>query len=212
MGRPKPGADIEIGNQRRTPAIRRRQTEAEEQKMQHNKGRTKGLREGRSESIRMETGRRGRLSNAKEKEVVPSYLVTRRRICRKRGSGEGRTTVLLWHMRWRVWLGNIMEMYRTANPGMTVRPRPWPRGVIEGPVPLELKSILPSIHRCPAKPAHNKMLDRLTQPNWLRKRKAQRPSTPAPKSGDRRTARLSRTRLKRRPAASKFTTLPTNGL
>lgn len=103
-----------------------------------------------------------------------------------------------------------MEMYRTANPGMTVRPRPWPRGVvsstefesngifrgldfirnpqtpfwnfqtkemqqemrltlrfnrmnsvrveyalwsIEGPVPLELKSILPSIHRCPAKPA-----------------------------------------------------------
>lgn len=22
-----------------------------------------------------------------------------------------------------------MEMYRTANPGMTVRPRPWPRGV-----------------------------------------------------------------------------------
>lgn len=60
MGRPKPGADIEIGNQRRTPAIRRRQTEAEEQKMQHNKGRTKGLREGRSESIRMETGRRGK--------------------------------------------------------------------------------------------------------------------------------------------------------
>lgn len=59
MGRPKPGADIEIGNQRRTPAIRKRQTEAEEQKMQHNKGRIKGLREGRSESIRMETGRRG---------------------------------------------------------------------------------------------------------------------------------------------------------
>lgn len=79
-------------------------------------------------------------------------------------------------------------------------------------MPLELKSILPSIHRCPVKPAHKKMLDRLTQPNWLRKRKAQRPSTPAPKSGDRRTARLSRTRLKRRPAASKFTTLPTNGL
>lgn len=45
-------------------------------------------------------------------------------------------------------------------------------------MPLELKSILPSIHRCPAKPAHKKMLDRLTQPNWLRKRKAQRPSTP----------------------------------
>lgn len=37
--------------------------------------------------------RKGRLSNAKEKEVVPSSLVTRRRICRKRGSGEGRTTV-----------------------------------------------------------------------------------------------------------------------
>ncbi|CAK7324375.1 unnamed protein product [Dovyalis caffra] len=36
---------------------------------------------------------------------------------------------LFIHMRWRVWLGNIMEMYRTANPGMTVRPRPWPRGV-----------------------------------------------------------------------------------
>ncbi|GJZ78164.1 retrovirus-related pol polyprotein from transposon TNT 1-94 [Tanacetum coccineum] len=43
----------------------------------------------------------GRLSNAKEKEVVPSSLGTRRRICRKRGSGEGRTTILLWHMRWR---------------------------------------------------------------------------------------------------------------
>lgn len=64
-----------------------------------------------------------------EKEVVPSSLVTRHRICRKRGGGEGGTTVLLWHMRWRVWLGNIMEMYRTANPGMTVRPRPWPLGV-----------------------------------------------------------------------------------
>ncbi|KAD2392795.1 hypothetical protein E3N88_39772 [Mikania micrantha] len=75
----------------------RRQTEAEEQKMQHNKGRTKGLREGRSKSIKMETGRRrkryifepehvsnllsglctssgvsirkGRLSNAKEKDI-----------------------------------------------------------------------------------------------------------------------------------------------
>lgn len=63
MGRPKPGADISIGNQRRTPAIRKRQPllciVAEEHKMQQNKGRTKGLREGRSESIRMETGRRG---------------------------------------------------------------------------------------------------------------------------------------------------------
>ncbi|GJV73937.1 hypothetical protein Tco_1493932 [Tanacetum coccineum] len=58
MGHPKPRADIEIGNQRQTPAIRRRHTEAEEQKMQHNKGRTKGLREGRSESIRMETKRK----------------------------------------------------------------------------------------------------------------------------------------------------------
>lgn len=56
--------------------------------MKDNKGRTKRLREGRSESIR-----KGRLSKAKEKEVVPSSLVTRRRICRKRGSGEGRTTV-----------------------------------------------------------------------------------------------------------------------
>ena len=68
-------------------------------------------------------------NGAREKEVVPSSLVTRHRICRKRGGGEGGTTVLLWHMRWRVWLGNIMEMYRTANPGMTVRPRPWPLGV-----------------------------------------------------------------------------------
>ena len=59
MGRPKPGADISIGNQRRIPAIRKTQTEAEDRKMQHNKGRTKRLREGRSESIRMETGRRG---------------------------------------------------------------------------------------------------------------------------------------------------------
>ena len=48
MGRPKPGADIEIGNQRRIPAIRKTQTEAEDHKMQHNKGRTKRLREGRS--------------------------------------------------------------------------------------------------------------------------------------------------------------------
>ena len=59
-------------------------------------------------------------------EVVPSSLVTRHRRCRKRGSGEGRLT--LAH-EVQVWLGNIMEMYRTANPGMTVRPRPWPRGV-----------------------------------------------------------------------------------
>ncbi|GJZ01639.1 hypothetical protein Tco_0519600 [Tanacetum coccineum] len=48
----------EIRNQRQTPDIQRRQTKAEEQKMQHNKGRTKGLRKGRSESIRMEIGRR----------------------------------------------------------------------------------------------------------------------------------------------------------
>ncbi|KAG9157571.1 hypothetical protein Leryth_022799 [Lithospermum erythrorhizon] len=48
MGRPKPGADIPIGNQRRVPAIRKRQTEAEDHKMQHNKGRTKRFREGRS--------------------------------------------------------------------------------------------------------------------------------------------------------------------
>lgn len=58
MGRPKPGATIEIGNQRRIPAIRKRQkTEAEDHEMQHNKG--KPSFEGRSESIRMETGRRG---------------------------------------------------------------------------------------------------------------------------------------------------------
>ena len=31
-----------------------------------------------------------------------------------------------------------MEMYRTANPGMTVRPRPWPRGVASS---TELESI-----------------------------------------------------------------------
>jgi hypothetical protein len=31
-----------------------------------------------------------------------------------------------------------MEMYRTANPGMTVRPRPWPRGVVSS---TELESI-----------------------------------------------------------------------
>ncbi|KAL8096791.1 hypothetical protein AgCh_037669 [Apium graveolens] len=34
--------------------------------------------------------------------------------------------------------GNIMEMYRTANPGMTVRPRPWPRGAVSS---TELESI-----------------------------------------------------------------------
>lgn len=59
MGRPKPGATIEIGNLRRIPAIRKRQkTEAEDHEMQHNKGQTKRFFEGRSESIRMETGRR----------------------------------------------------------------------------------------------------------------------------------------------------------
>ncbi|GJT11236.1 hypothetical protein Tco_0858278 [Tanacetum coccineum] len=66
IGRPKPEADTEIKNQRRTPAIRRRHTEEEEQKIQHNKGQTKGLREGRSESIRMETGRRGTDSEKEE--------------------------------------------------------------------------------------------------------------------------------------------------
>lgn len=35
------------------------QTEAEDHEMQHNKGRARRLREGRSESIRMETGRKG---------------------------------------------------------------------------------------------------------------------------------------------------------
>lgn len=60
MGRPKPGADIQIGNQRRIPAIRKTQTEAEDHEMQDNKGVVRPrLREGRSESIRMETGRRG---------------------------------------------------------------------------------------------------------------------------------------------------------
>ncbi|KAJ0074662.1 hypothetical protein Patl1_37475 [Pistacia atlantica] len=60
MGRPKPGATMEIGNQRRIPAIRKTQkTEAEDHEMQHNKGQTKRFFEGRSESIRMETGRRG---------------------------------------------------------------------------------------------------------------------------------------------------------
>lgn len=53
MGRPKPGATIEIGNQRRIPAIRKRQkTEAEDHEMQHNKG--KPSFEGRSESGRGE--------------------------------------------------------------------------------------------------------------------------------------------------------------
>lgn len=37
--------------------------------------------------------RKGKWSKAREKEVVPSSLVTRHHICRKRGSGEGRTTV-----------------------------------------------------------------------------------------------------------------------
>lgn len=31
-----------------------------------------------------------------------------------------------------------MEMYRTANPGMTVRPRPWPQVVVSS---TELESI-----------------------------------------------------------------------
>lgn len=42
-------------------------------------------------------------------------------------------------MRWQVWLGGTMEMYRTANPGMAVRPHPWPRGVARY---KELKSFL----------------------------------------------------------------------
>jgi hypothetical protein len=45
MGRPKPGATIEIGNQRRIPAIRKTQkTEAEDHEMQH--GQTKRFFEG----------------------------------------------------------------------------------------------------------------------------------------------------------------------
>ena len=36
MGRPKPGATIEIGNQRRIPAIRKTQTEAEDHKKKCN--------------------------------------------------------------------------------------------------------------------------------------------------------------------------------
>lgn len=48
---------IEIGNQRQVPAIRKRQTEVEDHKMQHNKGRTK--REGKNESIRIKTGSKG---------------------------------------------------------------------------------------------------------------------------------------------------------
>ena len=59
MGRPKPGANISIGNPRRIAARRKRQTEAEDHKMQDNKGQTKRLRKRRSESIRMETWRRG---------------------------------------------------------------------------------------------------------------------------------------------------------
>ncbi|ERM93392.1 hypothetical protein AMTR_s05569p00002680, partial [Amborella trichopoda] len=46
-------SEINVGSRRKT------QTEAPDHKMQHNKGRTKRLREGRSESIRMEAGRRG---------------------------------------------------------------------------------------------------------------------------------------------------------
>jgi hypothetical protein len=74
MGRPKPGADIEIGNQRQVPAIRKRQTEAEDHKMQHNKGRR--LREGKSESIRIETGSKG------EREIFePASSKQERRRC-----------------------------------------------------------------------------------------------------------------------------------
>lgn len=42
MDRPNPGADIEIGNQRRIPAIRKTQTEAEDHEMQHNKASSVG--------------------------------------------------------------------------------------------------------------------------------------------------------------------------
>ena len=98
-------------------------------------------------SIRKGSTKLRRQGSTKLSMQATSSLVTRRRSYRalrppphmqkKRERGrslarfilQGRTTVLLWHMRWRVWLGNIMEMYRTANPGMTVRPRPWPRGV-----------------------------------------------------------------------------------
>ena len=78
--------------------------------------------------------RKVKFSKAREKAVVLSALVTRRRSYRalRHLMFQSETVVLtplLIHMRGRVWLGNIMEMYWTANPGMTVRPRPWPRGV-----------------------------------------------------------------------------------
>lgn len=104
----------------------------------------------------------------------PSSLVTRRRsyhiersarhrICRKRGSGEGRTTLWLWHMRWLVWLGNIMEMYRTANPGMTVRPRPWPRRVASS---TELESIKWHSGRVLCEKSTDNILELQNQARW----------------------------------------------
>lgn len=53
IGRPKPRADIEIGNQRRIPAIRKTQTKAEDHKIKHNKASACRLRK-KSESIRIE--------------------------------------------------------------------------------------------------------------------------------------------------------------
>ncbi|EXB66904.1 hypothetical protein L484_019542 [Morus notabilis] len=57
------------------PAIRKTQTEAEDHKMQHNKGRTKHLREGRSESIRMETERRGEREISSLQALSIAFLV-----------------------------------------------------------------------------------------------------------------------------------------
>lgn len=147
-----------------------------------------------------------------------------------------------------------MEMYRTANPGMTVRPRPWPRGVVSS---AELESIkwhsirvgLLEIHRQPYQQDEkelftlrfnrmnsvrveyyygrsmchlnsnlsdlqsffvqpNKMLDQSQADTTELVEEKETPATKAPKSGDRRTARLPRTRLKRRRSPSKLTTLP----
>lgn len=86
---------------------------------------------------------------------------------------------------------------------------PWS---IEGPVPLELKSILPSIHLCPASLLINVRPTGLTQPNWLRKRKPQRPSTPASNKKRRPNKRQVVEDTSEEEAPSKLTTLPTNGL
>nr|GEY79067.1 hypothetical protein [Tanacetum cinerariifolium] len=81
--------------------------------------RNRCLRNVKQEEVEDVRGRAYSIKDAEHKGLIFANMQ----------DAKNRASIYEEHMRWRVWLGNIMEMYRTANPGMTVRPRPWPRGV-----------------------------------------------------------------------------------